>query len=212
MFTGIVEEVGTVQGAARNSLSVKAKTVLEGTKIGDSISVNGACLTVIDCDKVGFAVEIMPETKRLTNIGSLHNGDKVNLERAISSEGRFGGHFVQGHVDATGNLISLTPEGEAIIAGISAPAHVLKYVVKKCYIAVNGVSLTVVDHDSRGLSVSLVTYTRKNTNLGILKRGDTVNLEVDIIAKYIEKFYHPDKQEGIINLLNKYDYLKARET
>jgi riboflavin synthase len=212
MFTGIVEEVGTVQGVGKNSVSVKAKTVLEGTKKGDSISVNGACLTVIGFDKSGFAVEIMPETKKLTNIGALRVGDKVNLERALSATARFGGHFVQGHIDATGKISSLKPEGEAVIASIAAQADVMKYVVKKGFIAINGVSLTVVSFDARQFSVSLVTYTRENTNLGLLKTGNEVNLEVDIMAKYIEKFYHPDKQDGIISLLNKYDYLKARET
>ena len=210
MFTGIVEEIGTVKGIKKNSLSVQADIVLGGTKIGDSIAVNGACLTVINIDKVSFAVEIMPETMKLTNIGVMKVGDRVNLERAISAQGRFGGHFVQGHIDVTGKVDSMSPEGEAVVATISAPPDVLKYIVKKGFIAVNGVSLTVIDNNSQLFSVSLVTHTRKNTNLGMLKQGDTVNLEVDIIAKYIEKFYHPDKQEGIISLLDKYDYLKAR--
>jgi riboflavin synthase len=210
MFTGIVEEIGSVKAIARTSLSVQARTVLENTKLGDSISVNGACLTVIEIDKASFAVEIMPETRKLTNIGGLRSGDKVNLERAMPSHGRFGGHFVQGHVDATGKLDSLTPEGEAVLASISAPADILRYVVKKGFIAVNGVSLTVTAIDVQKFTVSLVSFTRKSTNLGSLKLGDPVNIEVDIIAKYIEKFYHPDKQEGIIGLLDKYDYLKAR--
>jgi riboflavin synthase len=210
MFTGIVEEIGTVKGINKNSLSVQAITVLGGTKIGDSIAVNGACLTVISIDKVSFAVEIMPETRKLTNIGTMDVGDRVNLERALSTQGRFGGHFVQGHIDATGKVDSLSPEGEAVIATISAPPDALKYIVKKGFIAVNGVSLTVTDNNSQKFSVSLVTYTRKSTNLSMLKQGNTVNLEVDIIAKYIEKFYHPNKQEGIISLLNKYDYLKER--
>jgi riboflavin synthase len=210
MFTGIVEEIGTVKGIKKDSLSIQAGTVLGSTKIGDSIAVNGACLTVIFIDKVSFAVEIMPETRKLTNIGAMKVGDKVNLERAVSVQGRFGGHFVQGHIDATGKVDSISPEAEALIATISALPDVLKYIVKKGFIAVNGVSLTVIDNNSQHFSVSLVTHTRKNTNLGMLKQGDTVNLEVDIIAKYIEKFYHPNKQEGIISLLNKYDYLKAR--
>jgi len=210
MFTGIVEEIGTVKAINKSSLSVQAGMVLGGTKIGDSIAVNGACLTVISIDEVSFAVEIMPETRKLTNIGAMKIGDKVNLERALSAQGRFGGHFVQGHIDATGRVDSLSPEGEAVIATISAPPDALKYIVKKGFIAVNGVSLTVTDNNSEKFSVSLVTYTRKSTNLSMLKQGNTVNLEVDIIAKYIEKFYHPNKQEGIISLLNKYDYLKER--
>ena len=210
MFTGIIEEIGTVKVVTKGSLSVKSAIVLGGTKMGDSIAINGACLTVTDIDKTSFAVEIMPETRKLTNIGALRVGDKINLERAMPAQGRFGGHFVQGHVDATGKLNSLSRDGEAIIAAITAPADLLKYIAKKGFIAVNGVSLTVIDQDPKQFSVSLVTYTRNNTSLGLLKIGSVVNLEVDIIAKYIEKFYHPNKQEGIISLLNKYDYLKAR--
>ncbi len=210
MFTGIIEEIGIVKGTGTDSLSVQANKILEGTALGDSIAVNGACLTVIKLSTASFTVEIMPETRRSTNIGNSHIGDKVNLERALSAQGRLGGHFVQGHVDATGKFVSLVPEGGAIIASLTAPADVLKYLVKKCFIAVNGVSLTVTDCNESQFSVSLVTYTRQNTNLGIVKHGQTVNLEIDIMAKYIEKFYHPGKQEGIINLLNQYDYLKAR--
>jgi riboflavin synthase len=152
----------------------------------------------------------MPETRRLTNIGDLHVGDRVNLERALSAQGRFGGHFVQGHVDAVGKVVSLVPDGEAVILSVKAPEDVLKYLVKKCFVAVNGVSLTVTECNSSQFSVSLVSYSRQKTNLGTLKQGNKVNLEVDIIAKYIEKFYSPGKQEGIISLLDQYDYLKAR--
>ena len=210
MFTGIIEEIGSVQQISAKSLAVQAKDVLAGTSLGDSISVNGACLTVIDIAKSAFTVEIMPETRRLTNIGDLHVGDRVNLERALYAQGRFGGHFVQGHVDAVGKVASLVPEGEAIILSVKAPEDVLKYMVKKCFIAVNGVSLTVTECDKSQFSVSLVSYSRQKTNLGTLKHGQKVNLEVDIMAKYIEKFYQPGKQEGIISLLDQYDYLKAR--
>ena len=210
MFTGIVEEIGAVLDVSRNALSIRAKAVLDGTKIGDSICVNGACLTVLGMDRTGFTVEIMPETRRLTNIGLLRTGDKINLERALSAQGRFGGHFVQGHVDATGKVISIKPEGDAVIASVSAPDDILRYVVKKGFVAINGVSLTVMEVDAHQFSVSLVSYTRLNTNLDMLKQGHAVNIEVDIIAKYIEKYYRPDKQEGIISLLDKYDYLKAR--
>ncbi len=210
MFTGIIEETGSVQKLSAKSLSVQARDVLAGTSLGDSISVNGACLTVIDITKSAFTVEIMPETRKLTNIGDLHVGDQVNLERALSAQGRFGGHFVQGHVDAVGKVTSLVPEGEAIILSVNAPEEILKYLVKKCFIAVNGVSLTVIECSASQFSVSLVSYSRQKTNLGTLKQGNKVNLEVDIIAKYIEKFYHPGKQEGIISLLDQYDYLKAR--
>lgn len=210
MFTGIVEEKGVVRSVGRNSISVRASVTLGGTKIGDSIAVNGVCLTVIELDKSGFAVEIMPETRKLTNVGSMKVSDVVNLERAVPAVGRFGGHFVQGHVDATGKVLSLAPEEEAVIASIGTSGEVLRYVVKKGFIAVNGVSLTVVDLDESKFSVSLVTYTRDNTNLGLLRQGNVVNLEADIVAKYVEKYYRRPEQEGIINVLEKYDYLKAR--
>jgi len=210
MFTGIIEEIGISKAITRNSLTIEAREVLGDMKLGDSIAVNGACITVIDMSKESFAVEIMPETKRLTNLGSLHRGDRVNLERALSAQGRFGGHFVQGHVDGIGKMLSSVAEDEAVIASISAPPGVIGYLVKKGFIAVNGVSLTITECASNYFSVSLVSYTRQNTNLGLLKQGDAVNLEVDIVAKYIEKFYHPNKPERIIDLLQKYDYLKAR--
>jgi riboflavin synthase len=210
MFTGIIEEIGVTQQLSAKSLVVQAKDVLAGTALGDSISVNGACLTVIDITKSGFTVEIMPETRRLTNIGDLRVGDRVNLERALPAQGRFGGHFVQGHVDAVGKVVSLAPDGEAVILSVRAPEDVSKYLVKKCYVAINGVSLTVTECNASQFSVSLVSYSRQKTNLGNLKQGNKVNLEVDIIAKYIEKFYHTGKQEGIISLLGQYDYLKAR--
>jgi riboflavin synthase len=210
MFTGIVEEIGIAKGIAKNSLSVQARTVLEGTKIGDSVAVNGVCLTVTKVGRTDFSVEIMPETMKLTNIGTLRVADRLNLERAMPANGKFGGHFVQGHVDVTGTVVLLQPEGESVIAVIGAPEGILRYVVKKGFIAVNGVSLTVVSSDEEKFSVSLVTFTRENTNLGFLRQGNSVNLEVDIMAKYIEKFYQPGKQAGIIEMLSKYDYLKAR--
>jgi riboflavin synthase len=208
MFTGIIEEVGTVKNLGSNSLSLKADIVLEGTKLGDSIAVDGACLTVTGLEKGWFSVEIMPETRKRTTVGGLRVGDKVNLERALPVQGRLGGHFVQGHVDATGKVVSLVRQEEAVIASISAPEDVLRYLVNKCFIAVNGVSLTVTDCRSSQFSVSLVTYTRNNTNLGAVKQGQSVNLEVDIMSKYIEKFYKQGNQKGIINVLNQYDYLK----
>ena len=210
MFTGIVEEIGFVKAIASTSLTVQAKVVLEGSKAGDSIAVNGACLTVIGMTKDGFTVEIMPETKRLTNIGAAHVGDTVNLERAMPAQGRFGGHFVQGHVDAVGKIVSMEPDGEALIVSVSVPEDVAMYLVKKCFVAVNGISLTVIDCSASKFSVSLVGFTRQNTNLGKIRQGGPVNLEIDIMAKYIEKFYHPNKEKGMISLLDQYDYLKAR--
>lgn len=210
MFTGIVEEIGSIKENVKNWLAISADKVIESMKVGDSIAVNGVCLTVINKHTQDFSVEIMPETKRLTNLGKLHFGDKVNLERALSPQGRFGGHFVQGHIDGIGKLISLIPQENAVIANISAPAEIMKYVVKKCFIAVNGVSLTVTQSARDYFSVSLVTFTMQNSNLGLLKAGDLLNLEVDIIAKYIEKFYNVPKTGSISDLLAEHDYLGTR--
>ncbi len=187
MFTGIIEEVGRVRSTGGGRLSFEARKVLEGTRLGDSIAVSGACLTVIDMGEGFFTIEVMPETLRRTSLGSLRPGDPVNLERALQIGGRLGGHFVQGHVDDTGRIISLLPERDAILMKISAPAPLMRYVVEKGFIAVEGVSLTVVSRDSGSFTVSLVSYTRQHTNLGSKRTGDPVNLEIDIIAKYVEQ-------------------------
>ena len=208
MFTGIVEETGIVTAVGSNSLTVQGKVALEGTKIGDSIAVNGACLTVINVNKEHFTVEIMPETKRLTNLGSLHTGDIVNLERAMPVTGRFGGHFVQGHIDAVGKIGSIENDGEALIINISISKEIAGYLVKKGFIAVNGVSLTIVDCSHSQFTVSLVGFTRQATNLGKVRHGTPVNLEIDIIAKYIERFYQPNMESRLISLLDQYGYLK----
>ena len=187
MFTGIVEEIGTLKAMSSSRLTISAARVLEGTKPGDSMAVNGACLTVSSIDAASFSVDIMPETLKRTNLGLLHPGSTVNLERPLLVGGRLGGHLVQGHVDATGKVISLIPEGGAVIARFAVPPEVLRYVVEKGFIAVDGVSLTVTGYDKTSLSVSLVAYTLKNTILGTKRVGDLVNLEVDIIAKYVGK-------------------------
>jgi riboflavin synthase len=211
MFTGIVEEIGIVRGISPECFTIEAKKVLEGTKPGDSIAINGACLTVTSIGKDNFSVDVMPETVRRTNLARLHYGNPVNLERAMPAEGRFGGHFVQGHVDDVGKVLSLQPEEEAVIARISAPAHLMSYVVSKGFIAVDGVSLTVIDCDDFSLSVSLVAYTREHTTLGSTKPGDIVNLEVDIIAKYVERF-RQRYNRGVLTLdfLEEHGFLKAR--
>jgi len=211
MFTGIVEEIGMVRGISLGRLTIEAKKVLEGIKPGDSIAINGACLTVTSVDRDKFSVDVMPETVRRTNLGKLHYGTPVNLERAMLAEGRFGGHFVQGHVDDVGKVLSLQPEEEAIIARISAPASLMPYMVNKGFIAVDGVSLTVIDCDDFSFSVSLVTYTREHTTLGNRKPGDIVNLEVDIIAKYVERFKQRYDRGGLtLDFLEEHGFLKAR--
>lgn len=188
MFSGIVEEVGEVKETARGGrMAISAAAFLEGTKPGDSISVNGVCLTVISLDRSVFTVEVMPETLRRTNLGYLRSGDTVNLERALTLNTRIGGHLVQGHIDATGKLLSYRPEDIAVIATYQAPSEVARYLVPRAFIAVDGASLTVIDCSRDAFSVSLVGFTREHTNLARRRTGDPVNLEVDITAKYIEK-------------------------
>jgi len=188
MFTGIIEEVGSVTSIELSQLTIAATTVLDKkTKIGDSIAVNGACLTVKTLTPYSFSVEVMPETLRRTNLGMLHSGDKVNLERAMPVGGRFGGHFVQGHVDGTGKIGAVKQEGNALIMKLDASKEIMRYIVEKGFIAVDGVSLTVVECNPISFSVSLVGITQAETTLGGRKVGDIVNLEVDILAKYVDK-------------------------
>ena len=210
MFTGIVEEIGIIKGVSPGRLNVEAKKVLEDTKLGDSIAINGACLTVTSMSKDNFSVDVMPETSRRTNLGRLHYGDLVNLERAMMAGGRFGGHFVQGHVDDVGKVLSLRPEEDAVVAKISALAHLMPYIVNKGFIAVDGVSLTVIDCDDFSFSVSLVAYTRQHTTLDNLKPGDIVNIEVDIIAKYVERLKQRDKLGVTFDFLEEHGFLKSR--
>lgn len=187
MFTGIIEEIGIVKSAQSGKLTIAAKTTLEGTKLGDSIAVNGACLTVTALDKEAFSIDVMPETLRRSNLGLLRPGDGVNLERGLAVGQRMGGHFVQGHIDGTGRIISLTPEEGAVLMRVAAPADIMGYVVEKGFIAIDGVSLTIISRDATSLTVSLVAYTRDNTILGQRKPGDVVNIEVDVLAKYVEQ-------------------------
>ena len=187
MFTGIVEEVGKVAETSTTALSIMASTVMDDLKVSDSICVNGTCLTVTRMNKSSFSVDTVPETLRRTNLGVLEFGDPVNLERSMSSNGRFGGHIVQGHVDGTGTVLSIDPEGEARNFKFEADDSIMRYVVEKGFVAVDGTSLTVVNCDYRTFSVTIVPYTWENTVLGSRRPGDAVNLEVDIIAKYVER-------------------------
>ncbi len=206
MFTGIVEEIGAVKNTAPDSLQIGAEKIFDDLKPGDSVAVNGICLTVTVISQNTFNVDVMPETLRRTGLGRLRRGDAVNLERAMPAGGRFGGHFVEGHIDDTGKILSLRPEGDAVIARIAATAHVLRYIVNKGFIAVDGVSLTVADYDSSSFSVSLVTFTRENTILGKAKQGDSVNLEVDIMAKYIEKYSRKESSGITAEFLAEHNY------
>ena len=187
MFTGIVEEVGRVVQVLPYRLSVRGQVVVEDLKLGDSIAINGVCLTVAEQQEGIFSLDLMPETLRRTNLGRLKEGDPLNLERALAFGQRMGGHLVQGHSDGTGEVLSVQPEGDAVLMEFSAPAHLMPYLVEKGFIAVDGASLTVVAVGEGSFSVSLVQYTQQHTVLGSRQVGDMVNLEVDIIAKYVER-------------------------
>src|ERR1700694_3561253 len=185
MFTGIIEELGTVREVREGRMIFNAKKVLWGTNLGDSIAVNGVDLTCSYLEEDGFHASVMPETYRRTNLGDLKTGDTVNLERAMTLAQRIGGHLVRGIVEATGTLESFTPEAGAIIARYTAPPEILKYAVVKGPITIDGVSLTVIDKTGDGFAVSLVEFTQEHTNLLQRAIGDRVNLESDIIARYV---------------------------
>lgn len=187
MFTGIIEEVGIVREAKHGTLVIEARRTLWGTNLGDSIAVNGVDLTVAHMDEESFTFNVMPETYRKSNLGELSRGDPVNLERSLTLASRLSGHLVRGVVEGTGRVLSFTPEADAVLARYSAPPELMRYVVKKGPIAVDGVSLTVVERDEQSFLVSLVAYTQQNTNLTRRKEGDAVNLETDIIARYVEQ-------------------------
>ncbi len=203
MFTGIVEELGSVKalrreaGAAR--LTISASTVLGSTAIGDSICVNGVCLTVVEMNKSDFSADVAVETLKVTNLGELKIGARVNLERALQLSARIGGHLVSGHVDAVGRIREKREEGNGWRIFIDAPEAVLRYVIKKGSIAVDGISLTVADVDPSGFSIAMIPHTAKLTTLGFKKAGDSVNLESDIIGKYVERLLS-GRVEGGVNL------------
>ena len=186
MFTGIVEEVGKVALIETGKLAVNASLVMEGLHLGDSVSINGACLTVVDQSPGRFAVDLSPETLRRTSLGNLNVGGPINLERALAAHGRLGGHIVQGHVDGTGRVTSLKPEQDCLIVRIKAPKRLMPYIVEKGFVAVDGISLTVVKKGASSFSLSVIPYTLQNTNLGTMAVGGRVNLEADILAKYVE--------------------------
>ena len=186
MFTGIIEEIGTIRSAGPTRLTITASVVTEDLKLGDSVAVDGTCLTAVATGRNEVTLDVMPETHRRTTLGGLRPGDAVNLERAIAPGQRMGGHFVQGHVDATGRIMSRRSEGNAIVVLIAAPPEVMRYVVEKAFIAVDGASLTVVSVQPDTFAVSLVPFTRSHTTLTQKREGALVNLEVDIIAKYVE--------------------------
>ena len=207
MFTGIVEEIGRVTSAQPRNLVITASKVLQGMEMGGSIAVNGVCLTVTSFNSNSFSVDIMSETLRRTNLGLLCAGDEVNLERPLTPEKQLGGHFVQGHIDDTGRVTSVTWDGEAMLIRLEAPPEAMRYIVKKGFIAVDGVSLTIVDYDASSFLVSIVDYTRKHTTLGSKQVGDLVNLEVDIIAKYLERLSQAHRPGITVDFLQEHGFL-----
>ena len=186
MFTGIVEEVGRVASLTDYRLRIDAQQAVADVGLGDSIAVNGACLTVVEFDAGSFAVDLAPETLRRTSLEQAGPGAAVNLERALAANGRMGGHIVQGHVDGTGVVTGLTPEADCYIMEIEAPESLVPYIVEKGFIAVDGISLTVVQKTARRFTISVIPFTMQNTNLQERAVGDRVNLEADILAKYVE--------------------------
>lgn len=191
MFTGIIEEVGHVKslhrGAKSFTLEIEACTVMEGTQVGDSIATNGVCLTVTSLTGHGFTADVMPETVQRTALGELSAGSPVNLERALSLQTRLGGHIVSGHIDGTGRISDRRQDDTALWLTVECDSHLLRYIIEKGSITIQGVSLTVARVDDRSFAVSLIPHTQAATTLHQARIGDRVNLENDIIAKYVEK-------------------------
>ena len=188
MFTGIIEEIGTVEAVSSDTLTIASSKLLNTIKPGGSISVNGVCLTASTINGGSFVVDVVPETLRRTNLGLLEIGASVNLERPLLVSGRLDGHIVQGHVDDTGIIKSVSQEGEALLVNIRASSSLMRYIVEKGFIAVDGISLTVVNCDSYGFLITVIPFTMGNTILQDRVIGDKVNLEVDLVAKYVERF------------------------
>ncbi|KJS88573.1 MAG: riboflavin synthase subunit alpha [Peptococcaceae bacterium BICA1-8] len=192
MFTGLVEELGTIKavynGTDSSRLKIAGRVVVEGLKLGDSIAVNGVCLTVVDINKDDFQAQVMAETLKKTNLRELQIGNKVNLERALRMSDRLGGHLVSGHVDGVGRIIEKKRHDIAIVIRIEAPETVLYYLINKGSVAIDGISLTVVEVGSKDFTISLIPHTMSLTTLGLKNVGEMVNLEVDMLARYVESF------------------------
>ena len=201
MFTGLIEEIGTVRrierGAKGARLTIAADTVLENTKIGDSIATNGVCLTVVALTDDSFSADVMAESLRRSALGSLQSGSPVNLERAMPADGRFGGHIVSGHIDGTGRIAATRRDDNAVWYTVAASPELLRYIVEKGSITIDGISLTVAAVTEDSFSVSVIPHTARSTVLGTKRAGDVVNLETDIIGKYVEKLLMPAGQTGI---------------
>ncbi len=204
MFTGLIEEIGYIEKIETKTISttmqIKAKKVLDKVKVGDSIATNGACLTVVTHTDNTFTVDIMAETVRMTNIKTLRKGDPVNLERALRLSDRLGGHIVSGHIDGTGVIKEFREEENAIWVKIEASEEILKYIIKKGSITIDGISLTVAKLENETFSVSLIPLTRDDTTLASKKVGDIINLECDIVGKYVERLMGYENKESKDNV------------
>ncbi len=200
MFTGIIEELGRIQEVKSNKITVECGTVIQDVKLGDSVAVNGVCLTVIEILSNGFVADVSPETFKVTNFNRLKSGDFVNLERAMLANGRFGGHMVSGHIDGRGKYLDCKKQGDFYELNIELPFEHSKYAVKKGSITINGISLTVADISENIINLAIIPHSYENTNLKFLKNGDYVNIEVDIVAKYIEKFLSSSNNKSRISL------------
>lgn len=198
MFTGIIEEIGKIKNIRRGNrsvvLEISADKVLEGTKVGDSIATNGVCLTVTAIGGSGFSADVVPETMSRSNLGGLKLGDRVNLERALCLNSRLGGHMVAGHIDGTGRIVGKVQDENAIWITVSASPGILRYVVEKGSVAIDGVSLTVAAVDEAGFKVSVIPHTQEETTLTAKHNSDVVNLENDMIVKYVEKLMKKDEK------------------
>lgn len=187
MFTGIIEEIGKISSITKSTITIKSKTVLEDAKLGESIAVNGVCLTIVDLKKDEFTANISDETFKITNFSELKSGDFVNLERALSLSSRLGGHIVTGHIDTVGEILSIIDKNEFYDLSIKFDKNFENYVVKKGSITINGISLTIAEINNNTVSVAIIPHTFNNTILKTLKSKDSVNIEFDILAKYVEK-------------------------
>ena len=200
MFTGIIEEIGQIssieKGANSAVLSCRAKRILEGIKVGDSVCVNGVCLTVCSFDKKGFCADVMHETFNVSNLGNLKQNSYVNLERAMEANGRFGGHIVSGHIDGVGKIVKIQKDDNAIRYTIAAKEQILHYIVRKGSIAIDGISLTVTEVSKESFGVSVIPHTAGVTILSKKKEGELVNLENDLIGKYVEKLFSREEGTG----------------
>ncbi len=196
MFTGIIEEVGTLDRLAGGEIAIRAAKVLEDVALGDSIAVNGICLTVTHFDAAHFTADVMPETVRRTSLAELRHGSRVNLERALTLRSRLGGHIVSGHIDGVGTIAAMQEEGNAILLTVRARDDLLRYIVEKGSVALDGISLTVARAGAAEFTVSLIPHTREITNLREKRIGSRLNIETDILGKYVEKLFPGGRAPG----------------